>query len=154
MPSDGFYSRVSLYMPAAGLRAIGRLNVPLYRATRGRLFGKMGRAPILLLTTLGRRSAQPRTAPVLYIADGQRFVVIGSNGGNTHTPAWSLNLQANPTCEVQVRGKHGPMLARVAEGEERAKMWQAMNAQYGGFDDYDERTARDIALFVLEPRRP
>jgi deazaflavin-dependent oxidoreductase (nitroreductase family) len=131
--------------------AMGKLNVPLYRASRGRLFGKLGRAPVLLLTTTGRRSAQQRTAPVLYLADGERLVVIGSNAGYAQAPAWSLNLKANPACAVQVRGDRKHMRARVAEGEERAKLWQAMNEQYDGFDEYEERTARDIAVFVLEP---
>jgi deazaflavin-dependent oxidoreductase (nitroreductase family) len=150
MLSDRAYSRISLYLPASGLRAMGKLNIPLYRASRGRLFGKMGRAPILLLTTVGRRSAQPRTAPVLYLADGDRLAVIGSNGGNEHAPAWSLNLKAQPACEVQVRGQRQHVHARIADGDERARLWRAMNDQYGGFDDYDERTARDIAVFVLE----
>ena len=139
-------------LPAGALRALGKLNVPLYRATRGRLFGTWGRAPVLLLTTTGRRSGQPRTAPVVYLADGERLVVIGSNAGNERAPAWSLNLKANPDCEVQMGGKRRELRARVAEGEERAELWRAMNEQYAGFDDYEQRTTRDIAVFVLEPR--
>jgi hypothetical protein len=72
MPSDHAYSCFPMAMPGALLRAAGKLNVPLHRASHGRLFGKIGRAPVLLLTSIGRRSAQPRTAPVLYLADGQR----------------------------------------------------------------------------------
>jgi F420H(2)-dependent quinone reductase len=153
MPSDQAYARLSMSISATGLRAVGKLNVPLYRASRGRVFGKVGRAPVLLLTTTGRRSGQQRTAPVLYLADGERLVVIGSNAGYARAPAWSLNLKANPACEVQIRGDRKQMRARIAEGEERAELWQAMNDQYGGFDDYEERTARDIAVFVLEPRQ-
>ena len=152
MASDRAYSHLSMSMPAGALRAVGKLNVPLYRASRGRLFGKIGRAPVLLLTTTGRRSARPRTAPVLYLADGERLVVIGSNAGNAKAPAWSFNLKANPDCEVEVRGKRRQMRARIAEGEERAELWRAMNEQYGGFDDYEKRTGRDIAVFALEPR--
>ncbi len=152
MPSDRTLSRFSMSLPASVLRGIGKLNVPVYRASRGRLFNTYGRAPILLLTTTGRRSGQQRTAPVVYLADGERFVVIGSNAGNEHAPAWSLNLKANPVCAVQVRAKHRQVNARIAEGEERARLWRAMNDQYAGFDDYDERTDRDIAVFVLEPR--
>ncbi len=139
-------------MPAGALRALGKLNVPVYRLTRGRLMGKLGRAPVLLLTSIGRRSGQPRTAPVLYLADGERVVVIGSNAGNERAPAWSHNLQANPDAEVQIGGKVRQMRARIAAGEERAELWRRMNAQYAGFDDYEERTAREIAVFVLEPR--
>lgn len=139
-------------IPAWALRAGGKLNVPVYRATRGRLFGRIGRAPVLLLTTTGRRSGMPRTAPVLYLADGERFVVIGSNAGNERTPAWALNLQADPNVEVQVGSRRQKMRARVTEGEERRELWGRMNDQYGGFDDYRGRTARDIPLFVLDPK--
>ena len=139
-------------IPAWALRAGGKLNVPAYRATRGRLFGRIGRAPVLLLTTTERRSGMPRTAPVLYLADGERFVVIGSNAGNERTPAWALNLQADPNVEVQVGSRRQKMRARVTEGEERRELWGRMNDQYGGFDDYRARTARDIPLFVLDPK--
>jgi len=139
-------------MPASALRALGKLNVPVYRLTRGRMLGKIGRAPVLLLTTTGRRSGAARTAPVVYLQDGERLIVIGSNAGNSNTPAWSLNLQAHPDAAVEIKGRRRSVRARVAEGEERAQLWRAMNAQYAGFDDYEERTTRDIALFVLEPR--
>ena len=152
MPSDRAYSRFSMSIPAAVLRVGGKLNVPLYRASRGRLFGRIGRAPVLLLTTIGRRSGKTRTAPVLYLADGQRLIVIGSNAGNERAPAWALNLRANPHADVQVRGERRKVSARVAEGDERDQLWQRMNEQYAGFDDYRARTSRDIALFVLEPR--
>jgi deazaflavin-dependent oxidoreductase (nitroreductase family) len=152
MPSDRAYARFSMTLPASALRAVGKLNVPLYRATRGRLFGRIGRAPVLLLTTTGRRSGQPRTAPVLYLADEPRMVVIGSNAGNERPPAWALNLLEHPDADVQIRGERRQVRARVAEGEERAELWRRMNEQYDGFDGYRERTARDIRLFVLEPR--
>jgi F420H(2)-dependent quinone reductase len=139
-------------LPVGVVRALGKLNVPLYRASRGRLFGTFGRAPVLLLTTTGRRSGRQRTAPVCYLAEGERFVVIGSNVGNKTAPGWSLNLRANPTCEVQVRGERRDLRARIAEGDERTALWRGMNDQYAGFDDYEKRTSRDIAVFVLEPR--
>jgi deazaflavin-dependent oxidoreductase (nitroreductase family) len=139
-------------MPDGMLRALGKLNVPIYRLTRGRVLGKVGRAPVLLLTTTGRRSGQPRTAPVVFLAEGERLIVIGSNAGNERPPAWALNLQANPDAEVEVRGQRRSVRARVAEGEERAELWRRSNEQYGGFDDYKTRTSRDIRLFVLEPR--
>ncbi len=152
MPSDHAYSRFSMAIPASVLRWGGKLNVPVYRATRGRLFGRIGRAPVLLLTTIGRRSGQERTAPVLYLADGDRLVVIGSNAGNERAPAWMLNLRANPDAGVQVRGRRRKMRARFAQGEERDQLWRRMNDQYGGFDDYRARTAREIEVVVLEPR--
>jgi deazaflavin-dependent oxidoreductase (nitroreductase family) len=134
------------------LRAAGKMNVPVYRMTRGRLLGRVGRAPVLLITTTGRRSGQPRTAPVLYLAEGDRLIVIGSNAGNESPPAWALNLSANPDAEVQVRGTRRRVRARIAEGEERDELWRRMNDQYAGFDDYLHRTSRQIKVFVLEPR--
>lgn len=152
MPSDHTLSRFSMAMPAAALRISGKLNVPLYRLSRGRVGGKVGRAPVLLLTSTGRRSGQQRTAPVLYLKDGERLVVIGSNAGNEKAPAWSLNLKSNPDAAVEVGSEHSLVRARVTEGEERAELWRKMNEQYAGFDAYDANTSRDIAVFVLEPR--
>jgi len=152
MASDHLYSRLSIVMPASALRAMGKLNVPIYRLTRGRLMNKVGRAPVLLLTTTGRRSAQPRTAPVVYLQDGDRIAVISSNGGNHNAPGWSYNLRANPDAEIEIAGRRQPVRARIAEGDERAELWRRMNELYAGFDDYDANVSRDIALFVLEPR--
>jgi len=151
VPSDRFYTWASTTMGARGLRWTGKLNVPLYRWSGGRLFGKLDRTPVLLLTATGRKSGQRRTVPVAYLADGDRYVVIGSNAGHSRTPAWSLNLKANPEAEVEVGRKRVPVRAHIAEGEERAGLWRKMNQQYSGFDDYEARTERDIAVFVLEP---
>ncbi|MCW3030419.1 MAG: deazaflavin-dependent nitroreductase family protein [Solirubrobacterales bacterium] len=152
MPSDHSLSRFSMTIPASWLRLGGKLNVPLYRISGGRVGNKIGRAPVLLLTTTGRRSGQQRTAPVLYLADGERLIVIGSNAGNVREPAWSLNMKANPDAEVEIGRVRRRVRARVAEGDERVELWRRMNEQYEGFDDYDARTSRDIAVFVLDPR--
>ena len=151
MPSDRFYSRLSHSLGAKGLRMVGKLNVPVYRLSRGRIGGKVGKGPVLLLTTTGRKSGQPRTAPVLYLADGERFVVINTNAGNTKVPAWSLNLRADPEAEVEVRGKRTKVRARLAEGEERADLWRRHMQQYEGWDYYESKLDREIGVFVLEP---
>ena len=152
MPSDHAYARLSIVMPAAALRALGRLNTPIYRLTRGRLMNKVGSAPVMLLTSTGRHSGKPRTAPVLYGSDGENLVAISSNGGNHNQPGWAYNLKANPDAEVQLGGQRRLVRARVADGEERARLWRMMNEEYAGFDDYDANVTRDIAVFVLEPR--
>ena len=150
MPADRFYARFSMGLSTKNFRRIGKLNTPVYRLTRGRLGGRVGKAPVLLLTTTGRKSGQERTAPVLYLADGDRHVVIGSNAGNRNAPAWALNLEASPEAAIQVGRRRGRVRARVAQGEERATLWRKMNEQYNGFDHYAVRTDRDIRVFVLE----
>lgn len=153
MPSDKFLSRISMFVSSTtGLRWWGKLNTPLYRMSGGRLGAKVGRAPVLLLTTTGRKSGQQRTAPVVYLADGDRVAIIDTNAGNERTPAWSLNLKANPDAKVEIGRERRPVRARVAEGEERAELWRKHNEQYSGFDDYAERLNRDISVYVLEPR--
>jgi deazaflavin-dependent oxidoreductase (nitroreductase family) len=152
MPSDRFYSRISMSLGARGLRWTGKLNVPLYRLSGGRIGGKVGRAPVLLLTTIGRKSGEPRTAPVVYLADGDDVVLINTNAGNAKIPAWSLNLKANPEAEVEVGRRRRPVRARIAAGEEHADLWRKHVEQYAGFDDYKQQMEREPSVFVLEPR--
>jgi F420H(2)-dependent quinone reductase len=152
MPSDHFYARLSNSLGARGLRWTGKFNVPIYRATGGRIGGKVGRAPVLLLTTIGRKSGEPRTAPVLYLADGENVILINTNAGNAKIPGWSLNLKANPEAEIEVGRRKRPVRARIAQGEERAELWRKSNVQYAGFDDYEQKLSREISVFVLEPR--
>jgi F420H(2)-dependent quinone reductase len=151
MLSDRFYTRASMAMGARALRLTGKLNIPLYRLTGGRVGGSLDGTPVLLLNTTGRKSGELRTAPVAYLDDGERQIVIGSNAGHKNEPAWSLNLKANPEAEVEIGRKRRPVRARSAEGEERAELWRRINEQYSGFDDYAARTNRDIAVFVLDP---
>ncbi len=152
MPSDRLFSRFSHSLGPTGLRLAGKLNTPLYRLSGGRIGGKVNRAPVLLLTTTGRKSGQKRTAPVVYLQDGERMVVINTNAGNAKVPAWSLNLAADPRAEVEVGRRRIAVLARVAEGEERAELWRKHNLQYSGFDEYDAELDREPKVIVLEPR--
>ena len=152
VPSDKVYSRISMSLGATGLRWVGKLNKPLYRLSGGRLGGKVGKAPVLLLTTTGRKSGQKRTAPVVYLRDGENVVVINTNAGNERVPAWSLNLKADPNAEVEVGRKRWAVRARIAEGEERATLWDRHMEQYSGWEDYKARLSREISVIVLEPR--
>lgn len=130
--------------------------MPVYRWSGGRLMGRVNRAPVLLLTTTGRRSGQKRTAPVVYLEDDGRFSVIDTNAGNAKLPAWSLNLRANPEAEIELGRKRIPVRARPAAGEERAALWRKHNEQYGGFDEYraDLPDDRPITVYVLDPANP
>ncbi|HEY2715611.1 MAG TPA: nitroreductase/quinone reductase family protein [Solirubrobacterales bacterium] len=152
MPSDHFWARLSNSLGARGLRWTGKMNVPVYRLSGGRVGGAVGKAPVLLLTTTGRKSGQQRTSPVVYLAHGPDVVLIDTNAGNERLPAWSLNLGANPEAEVELGRERRAVRARRAEGEERTELWRAHNVQYAGFDDYDAKLRREPSVWVLEPR--
>ncbi|GAA1961950.1 nitroreductase/quinone reductase family protein [Catenulispora subtropica] len=124
----------------------------LGRATGGRVFILTGTGrPTLLLTTTGRKSGQERTVPLLYAERGGGYVVVGSNWGQHHHPAWALNLLADPRATVTIRGKAKPVRARVLEGDERERAWTTVTKLWPGYDDYAERAGRDVNVFVLEP---
>jgi len=115
--------------------------------------GGPGLLPTLLLTTTGRKSGEPRDSPLIYGADGDKYIVIASKGGWPTHPLWYLNLEANPECEVQVASKHVKAKARVAKGEERARYWKQLAEIYPPYDQYQEQAKdREIPVVVIEPR--
>lgn len=125
----------------------------LYEQSDGRIGTSLGGRPMLLLRTVGRRSGEPRTAALLYVRDGDNYAVIASKGGAPQHPAWFHNLRAQPNVEIQVGRERIPVRARVAEGEERARIWaRADEVNQGGYVDYQSRTSRVIPVVVLEPR--
>lgn len=135
-----------------GLKAMNlftSLNVVLYRGTAGRLGGKMAGAPVLLLDHVGRKSGRRRTTPLLYLADGDDLVIVGSRGGSDATPAWWLNLQASPSTTVQVGHERRRVVAREATSEERARLWPELTAIYPDYDVYQQRTEREIPVIAL-----
>jgi deazaflavin-dependent oxidoreductase (nitroreductase family) len=157
MLGDHFYAKLSNSLGARGLRWTGKLNVPVYRLSGGRIGGKVGDGPVLLLTTTGRRSGEPRTAPILYLAHGEAMILIDTNGGNEKLPGWSHNLKAKPQAEVEVGRRKLPVDARIAEGAERDELWRACNDQYAGFDEYVEwlqRTPRSGCWSRADERIP
>ncbi|MFT3927090.1 MAG: nitroreductase family deazaflavin-dependent oxidoreductase [Myxococcales bacterium] len=134
-------------------RYYGGLNTKLFRATKGKLGGSMQGAPILLLTTTGRKSGQARTTPLLYLRDGERYVIVASKGGFPSHPAWYLNLSDQPRVEVELGAEKLPMLARTANEQEKAHYWPLLVAMYKGYANYQERTDRPIPVVILEPAR-
>jgi deazaflavin-dependent oxidoreductase (nitroreductase family) len=108
--------------------------------------------PSLILTATGRRSGEPRSTPLIFGRDGDRFIVIASLGGSDEDPGWYRNLAANPDAHVQVKGEHFSVRARTAEAEERARLWELMVEGYPPYADYQARTERRIPVVVLEPR--
>jgi deazaflavin-dependent oxidoreductase (nitroreductase family) len=106
---------------------------------------------VLLLTTRGRRTGEPRDAALQYLTDGDAFVVIGSRAGDARHPAWWLNLAARPEAEVLASGTRRRVHAREATGAERARLWSRFTAIDPAYDEYERRTTRRIPVVVLEP---
>ncbi len=125
----------------------------LYEVTDGRLGATIGGRPMLLLRTVGRRTGQPRTAALLYVRDGETYAVVASKGGAPKHPGWFHNLLARPDVEIQVGRQRIPVRARVAEGDERTRLWERADAvNQGVYAFYQSRTSRRIPVMVLEPR--
>ena len=131
--------------------ALVALNVWLYRLSGGRVMGKMGAAPIFLLTTTGRKSGRQRTVPLLYLKDDRSFVTVASFAGSPKDPAWFVNLEANPNVELQVGGERFAAVARRATPQEKARLWPSLVAIYPRYADYQKRTAREIPLAIITP---
>jgi len=129
----------------------GSFNTWLYEKTGGKLGGTLMGAPVLLLTTIGNKSGQKRTAPLLYLQDGARYYIVASKGGYPVDPAWYKNLTANPAVEVQVGPHKQPMRARTVSEDEKAKVWPRLVAMYKYYQVYQDRTERSIPVVALEP---
>ena len=135
-------------------RAAG-LHTRAYRATGGRIGQSVPGVPgkMCLLDHVGAKSGVERTAPLLYVRDGESVVLVASKGGYPKHPAWFHNLKANPETTVQVGGDRIPVRARVASPEERERLWPMAEKAWHGYRTYQQRSqGREIPLVVLEPR--
>lgn len=139
------------------IKWMSKTNVKLYRATGGRLGGKwrVGSAfpwgiPVCLLTTTGRKSGQPRVSPLLFLEDGDRVILVASQGGLPKNPMWYLNIRANPEVTIQIKSRIRTMRARVANDEERAELWPRLVDMYADFDNYQSWTDRQIPVVICE----
>jgi deazaflavin-dependent oxidoreductase (nitroreductase family) len=135
------------------IKALTPLDRRLLTRTKGRftILGPIGTPP-LLLTTIGAKSGLPRTTPLIYVRDGDRLVVIGSNFGQEHHPAWTTNLRANPDASVAIGGLEIAVRARQLEGAERQRGIDLFIALTTVYAEYLRRTDRDIRVFALEAR--
>ena len=131
------------------LNLLTRAHVALYRISGGRLGGKFAGAPVLLLDHVGRKSGRRRTTPLLYMADGEDLVIVGSRGGSDASPAWWLNLQASPATTVQLGSERRSVVARRAATDERARLWPGLTAMYPDYEVYQSRTSREIPVILL-----
>jgi deazaflavin-dependent oxidoreductase (nitroreductase family) len=127
----------------------GKEHVDRYRATDGEEGHDWRGTVTLLLTTTGRHSGETRTTPLIYQSDGDRYVVVASQGGAPRHPGWYHNLSADPNVEVQVKGDRFNATASTAAGEERERLWKLMTATWPAYDEYQTRTDREIPVVVL-----
>jgi deazaflavin-dependent oxidoreductase (nitroreductase family) len=138
-----------------GLKLVSSLHVALFRASGGRIGGRLrGNLPVLLLTTTGRKSGKQRTTPLLYVRDGEQYVIVASVGGAPKHPAWHLNLQNNPAATIQIGTRRIAVSAKTATPDERTRLWSLVTAMYPGYDAYQAKTSREIPVVVLTPSRP
>jgi len=130
------------------------LHTLAYRASGGRIGQRIpGLGKMLLLDHVGAKSGTKRTSPLLYVEDGEDIFIVASKGGFPKHPAWYHNLVANPDTTVQIGPEHRRVHARVADAEERKRLWPKAVKAYHGYADYQERSkGREIPVVILEPR--
>jgi deazaflavin-dependent oxidoreductase (nitroreductase family) len=135
------------------LKGMNAVHRTVLRISGGHLGGQTANMPVVELTTTGRKSGRPHTVLLTSpVRDGEAIVVVASRGGADHHPAWFLNLRDHPDVDVAVGGEpRRPMRARVADPDERARLWPQVVAKYKGYGNYQTKTDREIPLVLLEP---
>lgn len=135
-----------------GMTLFGQEHVDRYLATDGEEGHDWQDTQTLILTTRGRRSGELRMHPLIYGRHGDAYLVVASKGGARRHPAWYLNLAADPDVEIQVKGNKIRAHARTATPEEKAELWPIMTREWPPYDEYQEKTDRDIPVVIIEPR--
>jgi deazaflavin-dependent oxidoreductase (nitroreductase family) len=125
-------------------------HVRRYVETDGRSGHKWHGRQTLLLTTRGRKSGKLRRTALLYAQDGDRYLLVASNGGARNHPLWYLNLAAHPEVQVQVGADRFVARARTASAREKPRLWALMASMWPDYDSYQKRTSRDIPVVILE----
>ncbi len=135
-------------------RLTTRLHGAVFRASNGRIFGRVLGMPVVELRTVGRRSGRQRsTMLTVPVVEHDRLVLVASFGGDERNPAWYGNVNANPRVTATFAGSTRTMIARIATEEERAQLWPRVVAVYSGYARYQQRAARTIPIVLLEPAR-
>ena len=132
-------------------KAFTTVHRELFRRTGGRVGGRAGKAPMLLLTTKGRSSGKPHTVPLMYIEDGDRKLLVASFGGDDRDPQWFKNLMASGEATIEVGREKQQVRAVKATPEEKAELWPRVVAAYSGYASYQRKTQRDIPVVILTP---
>jgi deazaflavin-dependent oxidoreductase (nitroreductase family) len=135
-------------------KILHHIDNPVMKLTKGRtsVATLLAGLPTISLTTIGRKSGQPRTLPLLAVPDKDNLILIGSNFGGKKNPSWYYNLKANPEATVVLNGRSAQYLARQVQGAERQRCWELATSVYGGYANYEEwADHRDIPVMLLEP---
>ena len=133
------------------MKVATRINITLYRLSKGKFANRIGTLPILLITTTGKKSGKQRTTPVVFIQDGEDYTIAGSVGGMGWNPAWYHNLKSNPQAQIEVGDKTMNVKAIFTEGEERTRLYEQFKAAGENFVQYEQRTDRVIPVIRLRP---
>ena len=134
------------------VKRLSALHMFLFRATGGRIGKRLVNNDMLLLTTTGTKTATPHTVPLLYLRDGEHYVIIASWGGRPTNPQWHRNLSTQPEATIQILSKKINITARTANTQERARLWPQVLAAYHGYSEYESRTTREIPVVILTRR--
>ena len=135
---------------ATGGKIFPPIDRALNRITGGRVVLSASLVPSLVLTTTGRKTGQPRRAPMATLPTDDGFLVVGSNFGKEHHPAWTANLLAEPKAVVTFKGQTIPVVARMLGPDEKAKVWPDLLEIWPAWTSYTERSGRDLRVFKLE----
>jgi deazaflavin-dependent oxidoreductase (nitroreductase family) len=122
-----------------------------FRANAGKVGGQFEGAPLLLLHSTGAKSGQARVNPIMYLADGDNFAVFASKAGAPTSPDWYHNLVANPRASVEIDDRTVNVVAKIADGGTRERLWTRQKELYPGFAEYEAKTTREIPVVLLEP---
>jgi len=136
-----------------GSKIVPPLDRFLSKISGGRIVVSAGVVPSLVLTTTGRKSGQPRRTPLATLPVGDDFLVVGSNFGKEHHPAWTANLMANPEASVSFKGKDIRVVAHLLDADEKKEVWPKLLEIWPTYDRYVERSGRDLRVFRLERRQ-
>jgi deazaflavin-dependent oxidoreductase (nitroreductase family) len=144
-------TRYVRWIPSAPMiKRIGKIHTFLYVVTRGVIGGRLDGLDVLLLSTIGKRSGRVRRVPLPYFRSGTRYLVVASYGGNAKNPAWLDNLVANPRVDVQLGGRRWTTDARLAQGEERERLWSEVTREFPRYGVYQTKTERKIPIVVID----
>jgi len=125
------------------------IQITIFRLTNGRLMASMRGMPVLLLNTVGRKTGKKRTTPLMYVKDGDDFIITASNNGRDHHPGWFYNLKECPQVTIEVPDRKLLVNASVATKEESARLWPILISEAPFFDKYRKGTSRNIPMVVL-----